>query len=267
MIDIGILIVLVALIIATYTDIKKREVPDWLSYSFIAVALITALVQTVVFGRFIFIINSLIGLAVFFAIANILYYGKMFAGGDAKLLIGMGAALGTDFSFLINLLVLGGVYGLVCSFVLAITNIKGLKKQLKKVKINVIPFAIIVVLSIACAFIFNMPIFYFMVAFSIISPMLLVMAIAVEKACLIRFVSPEKLSEGDWLAENIRINKRIFIKAKFEGLSKKEIKLLKKANKKVRVKYGLPFVPVFLLAFIAEIFLGNLLYFIVVSFV
>ena len=70
-------------------------------------------------------------------------------------------------------------------------------------------------------------------------------------------VSPAVLTEGDWLAEDVRISKRT-IKANFEGLSKKEISFLMKHKKSVKVKYGLPFVPVFLIAFLAELFIGNL---------
>ena len=81
--------------------------------------------------------------------------------------------------------------------------------------------------------------------------------IAVEKSALIKSVSPEKLTEGDWLLKDVKIGKTV-IKADFDGLSKKDIALIKKANKAVMIKYGLPFVPVFLLAFITELVFGNL---------
>jgi len=40
-----------------------------------------------------FFYQGLIGLGIFFVLGNALYYGRMFAGGDAKLMIALGAVL------------------------------------------------------------------------------------------------------------------------------------------------------------------------------
>jgi len=259
MLELSLIIAFLVLLVASITDIKKREVPDWLSFSFIAVAFIIAVSKSVIYSDFSFILKSLLGFAVFFIIASLFYFGKLFAGADAKLLIGMGALSGIDFSFLANLLIIGGFYGLIYAAVLASLNFKKTKHEIKKIKIPLLPFFIIFIFSLITAILFKSIIFYFTAFLAVFSPLLYAFAFAVEKAALIRLVKPEKITEGDWLANDITIKGKT-IKATFEGLSKSDIKLIRKAKKPVIIKYGLPFVPIFLIAFLAEIIFGNLLF-------
>jgi prepilin signal peptidase PulO-like enzyme (type II secretory pathway) len=60
------------------------------------------------------------------------------------------------------------------------------------------------------------------------------------------------LREGDWLYKDVKLGKQI-IKSNWEGLSNKEIKKLQKLRE-VWIKKGIPFVPVFLLAFLGIIY-------------
>ena len=258
MIEVNLVIVFLALIAAAVTDIRRREVPDWISYSLIAVALVVALAESIIFENPAFILKSLAGLATFFVLAALFYYSKLFAGGDAKLLLGIGAALGADASFLFNTMIVGGAYGLVYSFVLAAINFKDVKKELNKSKVPFMVFMVLAVICLAIALVFNASLFYFIAAVSIFSPLIYAFTLAVEKVSLIKLVSPDKLTEGDWLLHDITIKGKT-IKADFDGLSKSDIRLIKKAKKAVKIKYGLPFVPVFLLAFIAELLAGNLM--------
>lgn len=256
---VNLIICFIALFAATITDIKKREVPDWISYSLIAVALAVASAQSVIFENQSFILNSLAGLGVFFILANILYYGKLFAGGDAKLMIGIGAVLGIDSAFLINIIVLGGLYGICYSIALAFLNFKNFKKEIGKMKISLIYFIMPAVFLVGIGLVINSVMLYFIAALAIFAPLLYIFTLAVEKSALIKSVSPEKLTEGDWLNQDVKIKGKI-IRSTFEGLSKSDIKLIKKAHKQVIIKYGLPFVPVFLIAFISEILFGNLFF-------
>lgn len=77
-------IILILLAIATVYDLKYREVPDWVTYSFGIVGLM--------FGKFFF--HHLIGLAVFYLIGRGLYDLKLWGGADAKVLAGFGAIYG-----------------------------------------------------------------------------------------------------------------------------------------------------------------------------
>ena len=66
---------------------------------------------------------------------------------------------------------------------------------------------------------------------------------------MLKLVSPGKLIEGDWLKDDVNVGKRV-IKKTVHGLSREDIKFLKKAKKKVWIGGGVPFTPAFLIALI-----------------
>jgi len=97
----------------------------------------------------------------------------------------------------------------------------------------------------------------FFVIFVFSFPFLYYFVKAVENSCMVKLTSPNKLTEGDWLARPVKIGRQI-IKPTVNGLSILEINALKKQRKKVLIKHGIPFVPVFLIAAIASILFGNI---------
>ena len=119
-----ILIAIVWVIIASIWDLKKREVPDWLNFSLIAIALFARLIFSLLEKNASFFTFGLSYFVLFFILANLFYYTKIFAGGDAKLLMGIGAVFAEPpklaffesmfplpFTFIINLLFVGSIYG------------------------------------------------------------------------------------------------------------------------------------------------------------
>ena len=82
---------LIGLLIATMTDIKTREVPDWLSYSLIVIGLGVRLIYSLFEWNFSYVLFGFIGFGIFFLIALFMYYTKQWGGGDSKLLMGLGA--------------------------------------------------------------------------------------------------------------------------------------------------------------------------------
>ncbi|MBW2966860.1 hypothetical protein KY362_00070, partial [Candidatus Woesearchaeota archaeon] len=88
---------------------------------------------------------------------------------------------------------------------------------------------------------------------------------SVENISFYKHVDPRKLTEGDWIAKDIIINRKRICGPKDLGISREQIatlaKLKKKGKvKKVLVKNGFPFVPSFLLAFIATYLWGNIVF-------
>ena len=79
-----ILITLIALVIATITDIKKREVPDFLSYSLLSIVIFSKTLQALIEKSLIPVIYAIIGFAIYFILALIMYYTKQWGGGDGK---------------------------------------------------------------------------------------------------------------------------------------------------------------------------------------
>ena len=60
--------------------------------------------------------------------------------------------------------------------------------------------------------------------------------------------------------KEIKIKEKI-IKYKWDGINEKELKLIKEnfdEGRKIKIKKGVPFIPVFLIAFILTFIFGNL---------
>lgn len=269
---------LVWVIIATITDLKKREVPDWLSFSLIAIALFSRLLFSFIEKDYSFFLWGVIWFVAFFILANLFYYTKIFAGGDAKLMMGLGAIFaeppqisGLDESgffpfpitFILNLFLMGAVYGLIFTLSIAIKHRKSFVKKFKermknqKNKISIYLFIIAVIVTIFIGIFQNQSYFFFLAMGIGILGLLIQIVKVTEEVGMIATVSADKLTEGDWLVSSIKVGNKI-IKPKWEGLSKKEIFMLQKLKKRVIVKYGIPFVPAFLLALLVSILFGNM---------
>src|SRR3989344_3031111 len=89
---------------ASIQDIKKREVANWLNFSLVAFALAYRAFYSVITNNYKFFLFGALGFILFLILANMLYYAKAFAGGDAKLLIAYGAIL--PFSGYLNIIFL-----------------------------------------------------------------------------------------------------------------------------------------------------------------
>ena len=60
------LLAFIALLIGSYTDIKTREVPDWVNLGLIGTGFGINLIFSIVYWKMNFILNSLIGFGIFF---------------------------------------------------------------------------------------------------------------------------------------------------------------------------------------------------------
>ena len=82
---------------------------------------------------------------------------------------------------------------------------------------------------------------------------------AVDHIGMYKNIKVSELTEGDWVAKNIYINKKLIASPKDLGLTKKQINILKKsAILKIQIKQGVPFAPAFLITLIVTLVLGNL---------
>lgn len=252
---------------AVVQDLKKREVSNWLNFSFVAIALSYRTFFSLSTKNYNFLIFGLVSFLIFFVFAHIFYYTRTFAGGDAKLLIGFGTILPytiykdlliTPLIFLFVLFLFGAVYSLVYSIFIVAKNKQKFKKEFsilsEKQKILQIFSASVFIISIGLSF-YNL-IFLFFVVLSLI-PITYLYTKSLDK-CMLAILPPEKLTEGDWLEKEVKIGKTV-IKKSVHGLSLEEIKILKKHKKSVLIKTGIPFVPVFLLTLIFMVFFFSVL--------
>jgi len=214
---------------ATVTDLKKREVPDWLSISLVAIALVARMIYSLLEKDISFFLQGALFFAIFFALANLFYYARIFAGGDAKLLMGLGAILaappvlpfsqGTSavisipmpFVFILNLLIVGSLYGLLFTTVVAIKNRKRFfpefVKKCGKVRIFFLPVAALVIV-VAILTIFTKS--YFLLPFAVLAllfPFIHSAIKALEEVGMVSLVHPKDLALGDSLEKCVQEEK------------------------------------------------------------
>ena len=91
------------LLIASIQDFRSREVENWWSFGMIAFVLSFRAFVSIESMSFMPFLWGIIGLAIGFAIANAFYYGRMFAGGDAKVLMALGTVIPLSLDWQINL--------------------------------------------------------------------------------------------------------------------------------------------------------------------
>ena len=253
------------LVFAAVYDLRKRIVPNWLSFSLIIFALGFRFFYSLFNENFLFFYQGIIGLGIFFIIGNLLYYGRMFAGGDAKLMIALGPILGFSESFSENLelfllfiilfLFIGGFYGLIWSIFLTFGNFKIFKKEFINQFNNNrrIIYAVMIFALFFMVFGFFENLFFYFGILIFIMPYFYIYAKAIDNSCLVKDIYVSKLEEGDWLYRDLKIGKKI-VKAEWSGLSKRQIREIRKKYKRIKIRQGIPFVPTFLISFLVFVY-------------
>lgn len=85
------LISLIYFLIASYEDFKKREVYNYINFSFVFIVLFWSVLVSLYFSNLNYLYLSFIGSIIGFFIGSILFYLGTWGGGDAKFMIGFGA--------------------------------------------------------------------------------------------------------------------------------------------------------------------------------
>ena len=266
--------VFLVLIIGTYSDFLKREVPDWLSYGSIVLGLGLSFILALISQNWALIAQSVLGGLIFTAIAFAMFYLGQWGGGDSKILMGLGALIGLNWqqvqtklipdliTFLILIMFVGGIYGLFWSFFLAVSNSKNFKKKFEKISAKYSKLKRILLLSVILLVLISlfMPhmvkiLMLVIVLVAILSFYIWLYAKAIEDSAMLRYINPGKLVEGDWVAEDVKIDGKKIVGPSKTGIEREDIdklvKLYKNGKvKKVLVKEGIPFVPSFLLSYL-----------------
>ncbi|MBD3259046.1 hypothetical protein GF371_00280 [Candidatus Woesearchaeota archaeon] len=280
------LIGLAGLIIASYTDIKTREVPDYLCAALIIAAFGLRLLHSIFYNDWWFLIHGGIAFGIFVAIAFLLFYSGQWGGGDAKLLMAIGAIFGTYPSvllghldpilniyfpiiLLLNILIIGAIYSLIWGITVALMNHKEFWKEFKKTrqekkikKLRIVVFIFCAALLISAVFVpsfITKLLFITLALVAFLSIHLWLFARTIEVCCMTKNTPVSKVTEGDWIAEDVYHKGKKICGPKDLGISEEQIKLLKKCRiKKVLVKRGIPFVPGMFIAIIFTLYFGNL---------
>ncbi|MFP4117901.1 MAG: prepilin peptidase [Candidatus Woesearchaeota archaeon] len=303
--DIGVLLIVVGsigLIIGSVTDIKKREVADWLNYFLILSGLGMRFLYSLYTLEWSFFLYGLIGFGAFTALAYAMFLTGQWGGGDSKMLMAMGALFATypeslhayfdpeffGFPFLlafwINLLIIGAIYGILWTFGIGLFHLRELRGSWKKWmgdysvrQMRTIShlFALVLLIGgILAANFSGMELLLFGgVAFSLIIVFffyLFILVKSVEDSCMFRVVKPDQLVEGDWPFDDIKVDdKVVFSKDKKVGIETRDIEMLKRFYRKgklekIKIKHGVPFVPSSLFSLIVTLIYGNVLIFLII---
>ena len=251
------------IVFATVQDLKTTEIANWLSFSLIAFVLAYRAFYASLFEDVMFFVYGLIGVLLFVVLGYIFYYSKVFAGGDAKLLMGLGGIwpyasfldyLYIGLGFIFVLFIAGAIYTLVYSLFLISRDWNRFSKEFKNefgknCNWFYLGILLLVVFEVILWINFGYSSFNVLILILVLLPLLYIYTKAVEKACMIKLKGPRELVEGDWLEKEVKIGRKV-IRKSVHGLSSEEIKLLRRAKRKVWVKDGVPFTPAFLIGFL-----------------
>ena len=225
------------------------------------------------------ILYSLAGLVAAGIFGWILYKLNQWGGGDAKAIMGIGALLGINFSqgfptlamFVINIFIVGAIIGIFWTIYKVIKNFKEFKTTFKELirskKIIRVRIAIIIICAGLLIYGFTQigitkilsvgfaAIIFFMFYFYMFNK-------AADKSCMKKEMDVAELVEGDWLAEEVKIGKKVF--AAKMTLEKNDLETIKKHKKTVVVRVGMPFLPSFVIAYLITFLIGNWLIYLVI---
>ncbi len=266
-----------ALFFAMLEDLRTREVPDWISFGLIFISLGTAAIFSIHLEDYSYIVKSVSGLIICVGIAYLMYYTAQWGGGDSKLLMAMGALFGIDIFnltrvpnliiLLINIAIIGAIYGISWSLYAALRNWQSFKQSFKE-KIYSDRFKKIRKYNIIIVILFLVALFFVPFSFkALLVAVILFLYVtlylwafirSVEESCMIVERKVEDLVPGDWIAEEVKIDGEHVIGVEDLGISEKQIKKIKDSDlEKVVVREGVPFVPSFFIGYTLTLWIGN----------
>lgn len=260
--------------LAAFFDLKTTEIPDKIPHTMIALALILYSIQSILTSSYWPILNSLIAGLSLLGFGFLMYFLGQWGGGDAKILASIGFLLPQlpqgfaklffpfPLTYLINVFIIGAAYLLIYAFILALLNRKIILKFFNDMKAN---SKILAIGSIYLLALFLGANLYFSLyaklfdfgSFLSVSLLALVLAIfvfviwrfakAVEEVGFKRKIPISKLKVGDVLMES----------KLWEGITKKELRKIKKTKKFIWIKEGARFAPTFTLALLFTLYFGD----------
>ncbi len=258
---------LAILLVVVFQDFKRREIDDWLnlflffsgiSFLFFSDNVFFSSAVYIEFAFFIFIACLL---------CFLLYNFRFFSGGDAKLFFAMSPlffsvifynALFNLLVFFICLAVCGCVYSLIYSGILFVRDYTKTRKafvaELNKKYSKILLLVCLLFLVMGLWNIMSI----FMGAFVFLFILLFSFAKSLENVSMKKNISTKDLREGDWLFYDLKIGNRTF-KKNWDGLSEKDVAFLKRFNKNVVIKDGIPYAPAFFMALILYFFSSYLI--------
>jgi Flp pilus assembly protein protease CpaA len=272
----GHIVAISALVVGSVQDLKTREIPDWLSYGLIAAGIFLSASASVVTQSWAPIVEGLAGLAIGLLIGVAMFYTGQWGGGDSKLVMGLSAVIGLSVlelrnaflvGLLLNILLVGAVYGLCWTGYLAVKHRRAFLKEYQRLRrsdrvlrVRKVHYALLLIgllLVFAAPTELRLSILILLVLIFFMLHLWMFVR-AVEQSCMVKRYPVGKLTEGDWIVKRVMVKGERICGPRDLGISKEQIRRLQRLQvKHVLVKEGIPFVPSFLVAYLLTLWTGN----------
>jgi Flp pilus assembly protein protease CpaA len=264
-------------ILASYFDLKTGEIPDKFTIGLVIVALALRAVFSFELG-FDYLLDGLAVGSMFFGFGALLFYTGGWGGGDAKLIAGIGVALGgfmgpsmvapftifpAFFGFFVALSIVAIPYSLGYAFILSLGKREAYSLMREKLRKEWILLAVAIAASVSLLILLKP--YNFLLLFLVVSPtlfyLIMVFSKSVERVAMQKGISVKDLEEGDMVVEDVVIGgKKVASRRDMDGLSKEQLKKIKSSKlKKIKIKWGIRFAPAFPLALMVAPFWTGLL--------
>ncbi|MFZ2455797.1 MAG: prepilin peptidase [Candidatus Altiarchaeia archaeon] len=283
----AILLAVVFLVLGSIEDLKTGEIPERISYGYIASALLVSAAAAIYAGNAYLFLNSLLMGICFFALGFLLFYLGQWGGGDVKLAGGIGCTLGflaqLGFfhdglfpyyaTYFIDMICVALPYATVYGLLLGLKSPETWKEFGRYLRDK--RLAAVLALSFAPSFVglyMDLP---SLALFYTLIPVMTLIALylkAVELKALRDTIDVSKLREADVPAEDIVVGGQVLIKkTDIEGMTLEDVKKIQdlashgKIPRKIVIKRGIKFAPVLLFALLSVLYAGNFIEMIIIA--
>jgi len=271
------------MLVASAYDLKYGEIPDRVNFAFSLVMVAAAVALSFQASDYGILLNTLsVGFG-YFAVAYVLYLLGQWGGGDVKLLLGLGCALGLLNSlgfqwnapfmpyYILYFIDMGLVvmpYALVYMLLLSISRPEVFGVFWFNAKKAKTFFHLFLAVTLPIV-LYGLSGFSFFLLFSLLLPLFVLSSIFLktsEDVLLTKAVDVSRLSEGDALAEDLYVEgKAIALRRQIEGVDGKQLELIRalavenKIPSRLKIRWGVKFAPIILVSFLLAVRFGDLM--------
>jgi len=243
--------IIIYLAIASYFDLKTREIPDYVNYSAFAIGFLYKSYSAIINQNHYFLTFPLILSLIIFGFGYLMYLIGGWGGGDTKLLTSCAMLFGWNknnpsifISFLVALFIFVFLWSISYALTIGIIKYDKIKEKINKIK-----FFTLLISGIAFHLIMHNTIMLLLfLLLSLLEPIKVI-----QDNCFVKEIKAKELTLGDWVVKKVKIGK-YELKPKKTGADKEDLKNAKNSNKKILIKEGVPLSPAFLFAYLTIIF-------------
>lgn len=264
--------------IAAAWDLKTTEIPDEISYLMIAAAFVIYGIQSFLLWDYWPLLNSCIAGSIFFGFGFLMYRLGQWGGADmlvlaaigfllpvAPSLLGLNLLFPFPLTYIINVFLVGAVYMLIYAGAVAVMNKKVIKEFKREMKasagvilaVSGSLFTTFLMIGLYITATLHLEMNIDTIAVNSLVPLSITVALiviwkfarVVEDVGFKKKISVRKLKVGDVLMKSNL----------WEGITKKELRAIRKKKKHVWIKEGVRFAPAFPLGLLITVLFGDAL--------